>query len=253
PRRHPERGREGREVFRRHRMAVQEDDHEPRLGHVADGERLERHQGHDNTMNEGGGWRTDSVTIGTSRDGWRRPLTILTAAGARGPGGPMTGPLRGTGFMTTASSFEALLVAARSIASEVASVYAGDVDTRARFPRETIDALRQARLLSAPVPRELGGAGCSMSELALLCSTLSQACSASGMVLAMHYIEVACLARHGMACAFFRDYMQSLCEHQWLIASVTSEVGTFGDTRSSLCAVEAHGGRFDLRKDATTV
>src|SRR5205814_5247056 len=97
------------------------------------------------------------------------------------------------------------------------------------------------------------GAGCSMSELALLCSTLSQACSASGMVLAMHYIEVACLARHGMACAFFRDYMQSLCEHQWLIASVTSEVGTFGDTRSSLCAVEAHGGRFDLRKDATTV
>jgi acyl-CoA dehydrogenase len=103
------------------------------------------------------------------------------------------------------------------------------------------------------VPRELGGSGCSMMELALLCSTLSQACSASGMVLAMHYIEVACLARHGMGSDFFRGYMRGISDRQWLIASVTSEVGTFGDTRSSICAVEVEGQQFTLRKDATTV
>jgi len=155
--------------------------------------------------------------------------------------------------MTTAITFESLLVAARSIASDVAAAHADDVDARARFPQETVDALRAARLLSAPVPRELGGAGCSMLELGLLCSTLSQACGASGMVLAMHYIEVACIARHGMTSPFFRAYMRSLCERQWLIASVTSEVGTFGDTRSSVCAVEVSGERFKLVKDATTV
>jgi acyl-CoA dehydrogenase len=155
--------------------------------------------------------------------------------------------------MTIATSFESLLVAARSIASDVAAAHAADVDARARFPQETVEALRAARLMSAPVPRELGGAGCSMSELASLCSTLSQGCSASGMVLAMHYIEVACLARHGMGSSFFRDYMRSLCEHQWLIASVTSELGTFGDTRSSICALEVNGDRFTLVKDATTV
>jgi acyl-CoA dehydrogenase len=33
---------------------------------------------------------------------------------------------------------------------------------------------------------------------------------------------------------------------------MTSEVGTFGDTRSSVCAVERSGGRFTLAKDATT-
>jgi acyl-CoA dehydrogenase len=155
--------------------------------------------------------------------------------------------------MTTASTFEALLVAARSIATDIAAVHAADVDAQARFPRETLSALREARLLSAPVPRELGGGGGNMSELALLGSTLSQACSASGMVLAMHYIEVACLARHGMASPFFRHYMQAISERQFLIASVTSEVGTSGDTRSSICAVEIHGERFALTKDATTV
>lgn len=155
--------------------------------------------------------------------------------------------------MSTAATFENLLVAVRAIATEVAAVHAADVDAKARFPSETVDALRAARVLSAPVPRELGGSGCTMMELALLCSTLSQACSASGMVLAMHYIEVACLARHGMGSGFFRKYMQAISDKQWLIASVTSEVGTFGDTRSSICAVEVQGEHFTLRKDATTV
>jgi acyl-CoA dehydrogenase len=155
--------------------------------------------------------------------------------------------------MSTTATFETLLVAVRGIATEVAAVHAADVDAKARFPIETIDALRAVRALSAPVPRELGGSGCSMMELALLCSTLSQACAASGMVLAMHYIEVACLARHGMGSAFFRGYMQAISDKQLLVASVTSEVGTFGDTRSSICAVEVQGDRFTLRKDATTV
>jgi acyl-CoA dehydrogenase len=39
---------------------------------------------------------------------------------------------------------------------------------------------------------------------------------------------------------------------QWLLASMTSEVGTFGDTRSSICAVEVEGDRYTLNKDATT-
>jgi acyl-CoA dehydrogenase len=150
--------------------------------------------------------------------------------------------------------FEALLNAVRGIAAGVAATNASDVDARARFPSEAVDALREARVLSAGVPASLGGAGCTMHQQALLCSTLSQGCSASGMVLAMHLIEVACLARHGLESAFFRGYLEALVEHQYLIASVTSEVGTFGDTRSSVCAVEAKGhGRFTLQKAATTV
>ena len=37
-----------------------------------------------------------------------------------------------------------------------------------------------------------------------------------------------------------------------MLASITSEVGTSGDTRSSICAVQRADGRFKLDKDATT-
>lgn len=151
-----------------------------------------------------------------------------------------------------AATFEELLAAARSIAKEVAAPNAADVDTRARFPQETVDALRRAGALSAPVPQAYGGAGLGMRELGQLCATISGACGSSGMVLAMHYIQVACIVRHAQDSAFFQGYLRELVSEQWLLASMTSEVGTFGDTRSSICAVERQGDRFVLNKDATT-
>jgi len=50
--------------------------------------------------------------------------------------------------------------------------------------------------------------------------------------------------------SYLRDH---LVRRQELIASITSENGTFGDTRSSICAVEVAGDRIALDKDATTV
>ena len=151
-----------------------------------------------------------------------------------------------------APAFEALLQETRRIATEVAAVHAAEVDRDARFPIESVRAMREAGLLSAAVPRDLGGAGCNLFELAQFCATLGQACASSAMVLAMHYSQLACLTRHGLESNFFRGYLKDLVQHQYLLASMTSEVGTFGDTRSSICAVECSNGRFTLNKDATT-
>ena len=148
--------------------------------------------------------------------------------------------------------FAPLLESVRRIAAEVAGPHAADVDAKARFPAESIAALREAGLLSAGVPRELGGAGCGLHEQGQLCATLAQACGSSAMVLAMHYIQVACIARHALGNVFFRDYLRHLVARQFLLASMTSEVGTFGETRTSICAVEWQDGRFKLNKDATT-
>jgi acyl-CoA dehydrogenase len=145
-----------------------------------------------------------------------------------------------------------LVAVAKRIASGVAAPVAADVDAQARFPRESVDAMREARLLSAAVPMELGGAGMNLRELGDLCAAIAQGCGSSGMVLAMHHIQVACIARHGLDSEFFRDYLRSLSREQWLLASITSEVGTSGDTRSSITAVERNAGRFVLNKDATT-
>jgi acyl-CoA dehydrogenase len=148
--------------------------------------------------------------------------------------------------------FDLMHDAVRRIAAEVAAPHAADVDARARFPSETVGALREAGLLSAGVPREFGGAGCGLEQQAQLCATLAQACGSSAMVLAMHYIQLACIARHGLGSEFFRGYLRDVVARQYLLASMTSEVGTFGETRTSVCAVRREGGRFTLDKDATT-
>jgi len=148
--------------------------------------------------------------------------------------------------------FGARLARLEKIAKEVAAPNAADVDANSRFPQETIDALREAKLLSVLVPKELGGEGYGMRELGILCSTLAGGCGSSAMVLAMHYIQVACIARHARSSAFFQRYMRDLVENQYVLASMTSENGTFGETRTSICAVERKDGRFKLDKDATT-
>ena len=114
---------------------------------------------------------------------------------------------------------------ARRIALEVAALHAEDVDQKARFPVETMDALRKERMLSAFIPRELGGLGCSFTELHQICYQLGQRCAASAMVFAMHQIQVGCLVRHGMTSAPLRSYLSEVSEKQLLLASATSEVG----------------------------
>jgi len=123
-----------------------------------------------------------------------------------------------------------IVLQTRAIAREVAARHADDVDSKARFPSETFAALKQARLLSAAVPKDLGGAGAGVRELAEMCTVLAQGCGASGMVLAMHHIQIACLARHGLSSSYFADYLREAVERQILIASITSEVGVWGDT-----------------------
>jgi len=145
-------------------------------------------------------------------------------------------------------------VAARmtAIADEVAGPAAADVDDKGRFPIETIDALKAEGLLAALVPVEFGGGGASLEEVSQGLVALGRRCASSAMVLAMHHIQVACLVRHGHTGAL-RSYLQELAEHQYLLASATTEVGTGGDVRSSVCAVEVTDGRFRLEKQAPVI
>ncbi len=142
---------------------------------------------------------------------------------------------------------------ARRIGESIAGPAADAVDREARFPREAIDALREERMLGALVPRELGGLGATIGEIASACEALGRSCASTAMIYAMHQIEVACLVRHGLASPFFRDYLSDLARHEWLIASATSEIGVGGDLRKSVCAVERDGGQIRITKRAPVI
>lgn len=142
---------------------------------------------------------------------------------------------------------------AERIAEAVAKVHAGDVDRDARFPRETFAALREGGMLSAAVPAHLGGYEASIEDLTRHGLVLGRQCASSAMILAMHHIEVLCIAAHAKEQAELMDYLRTVVLEQRLIASVTSEVGPSGDMRTSVAATERVGERFTLTKHATTI
>ena len=141
----------------------------------------------------------------------------------------------------------------RQIAREVAGPAAAAVDRDARYPHEAMQALAAVKLLSAHVPRELGGLGAGIAELGLMCEALGQRCASAGMVFAMHQVQVACLVSHGGS-AFFQEYLTRLVASQRVIASVTSEAGVGGSVRTSICPIEPlPDGRCRIHKEGTVV
>ncbi len=154
--------------------------------------------------------------------------------------------------METPAHGELVAEAAR-IAQQIAGPAAADVDRDGRFPVEAVNALKEARLLGAAVPVEMGGAGCSLTELAAMCEVLGRHCAATAMIFAMHQIQIGCLVRHGGSSEYVQQFLRDLTVEQWLIASVTSEVGVGGDMRSSRAAVEVDGDALTLCKEATTI
>ncbi len=146
------------------------------------------------------------------------------------------------------------LASVREIARGVAAEHAAAVDRDARFPAEAVQAMREARLLSAFVPAAHGGAGVSFAALAHACYELGRCCSASAMVFAMHQIQVTTIVRHLDGSPWFEGYLEELSAGQRLVASVTSELGTGGDMGRSIAGIEsAADGGLTFLKHAPTV
>jgi len=142
-------------------------------------------------------------------------------------------------------------------ALDIAAQHTEDVDRRGRFPSEAVDALRAAGALGWGVPCEYGGAGAKIDDLSEATFELARRCSATGMIFAMHQIQIASIVRHLANSLWFKDYLRRAVREQRLIASATSEVGVGGDMRKSIAALETLPGssndRVQFEKKASTI
>jgi acyl-CoA dehydrogenase len=138
-------------------------------------------------------------------------------------------------------------------AAAIAASHAGDVDVNSRFPQEAMDALKAENLLGILVPAELGGEGASVADVVDICYTLGRACSATGMIYAMHQVKAACIVDHGMDSAWHRGFMQKMVSDQLLLASSTTEGKGGGNIRASEAAVEHADNRIVLVRDASVI
>jgi acyl-CoA dehydrogenase len=144
------------------------------------------------------------------------------------------------------------VAAATLIGQHVAGPEAESVDRSARFPREAVEAMAEARLPGLLIPPELGGRGGDLSQAMLAVGEIGRHCASSGMVLAMHLIQVACLVRHGNT-PELRALTARVGADQLLLASATTEAGVGGNVRTSMCAVVPDEAGFTLSKKAMVI
>lgn len=142
--------------------------------------------------------------------------------------------------------------AAWKIGVEVAGPAADSVDRDARFPFETVAALKEAHLLAALIPTEQGGLGANLREVAAAVRALAFHCASSALVLGMHSIEVFNLVKHGTSPGL-RAFMAEVATGQILLANANSEVGIGGDVGRSLCFVEERDGALVFDKQALAI
>ena len=145
------------------------------------------------------------------------------------------------------------LDAATFSVSRVAAEFADAVDRTSRFPDESFLALRREGLLSLLVPRELGGQGRRLADVAATCQAIAQSCGSSAMIFAMHHIQVACVVAHGWNDDWHCSLLRRVSACQLLLGSATSEAGTGGNIHASVCGIQLDNDRVRLAKDVPTV
>ena len=74
----------------------------------------------------------------------------------------------------------------REVAQNEVKENAADVDENERFPKESVEVMRQAKMLGIPYPREYGGAGADYLSYILAVEELSKTCATTGVVLSAH-------------------------------------------------------------------
>ncbi len=74
----------------------------------------------------------------------------------------------------------------KEVANTVVKDNAADVDEQERFPKESVEAMRQAKMLGIPYPREYGGAGADYLSYILAVEELSKTCATTSVVLSAH-------------------------------------------------------------------
>ena len=130
--------------------------------------------------------------------------------------------------------------------------HADSVDRDARFPAESVEAMRSAGMLAAGIPTEFGGGGHSLSELARTARALGAECASSAMIFVMHQSQVLSIVRHGKSDAM-AALLRRLAAEQPLVESATTEINIGGDVRTSSCAVEYDGEHISLSKTAPVI
>lgn len=84
---------------------------------------------------------------------------------------------------------------AREVAQKYISAYAQDCDRLAKFPRKSLEALKDAGLWSLQVPKSYGGMGANFVSMCLVIEEIAKACPSTALCYKMHLEATSILVR----------------------------------------------------------
>lgn len=102
----------------------------------------------------------------------------------------------------------------------VAATHAPDVD-RGAFPSETLQALREGKLLGLVSSTDVGGLGLGLDAAAFVVERLARECASTAMVVCMHYCGAVVLEQHGPS-----EVRTAIASGRHLTTLAFSEVGS---------------------------
>ncbi|MFJ9517212.1 acyl-CoA dehydrogenase family protein [Kitasatospora sp. NPDC101801] len=134
----------------------------------------------------------------------------------------------------------------------VLAEHAADVDARARFPVESLAALRGSGLMGLLVPADRGGLGGGLADLVEVAQILASGCLSSAMIWAMHCQQVDALVEFGTG-ELLDDLLPRIAAGAVYLGSVTSERQTGGHLLTSAAPLRPGADGLLLERDAPIV
>lgn len=112
--------------------------------------------------------------------------------------------------------------------------------------------MREDKLFSVSVSKELGGPGLGVADIARITFEIARQSGSAGLIYAMHMSQAYSLTTHGNT-PFLKDLQKRLHEDQLLIASGTSEKGPGGDILTSICEIDESGAKMSVVKESPNI
>jgi len=147
---------------------------------------------------------------------------------------------------------DATLGARVAVVSQVAAEHAGACDDRAEFPVAALSALRRSGLMGLMVPREYGGLGGSLGDLASVAAALAGPCLSTALIWAMHCQQAVTIATHSPL-LLRQQLLPRIAAGDAYVASVTSEYGKGGHLLTCHSPLASDGEWLTVSRDAPVV
>ncbi len=133
----------------------------------------------------------------------------------------------------------------RELTRERIAPRAAEIDKRAEFPWDVVEAFREHDVFGLCVPEEYGGTGTGALMLLVAVEEISKACATSGLILAVQELGALGLKLAGTE-EQRRRYLPRLASGEWLGAYALTEPGSGSDAAAMRTTARRQGDEYVL-------